>query len=356
MSEGVLVHRHHDAVPTAAALDFHSSFESLNNDCLVNILSYLSTDDLNNIITVVNKACNKARDSESLDQTRTAIITCSDLRTRSTVSSLCAALGNASKTLTTSKFRKLKIVGMEKLENEYCTLAAASPLVNVIALELASLHPISEEVESTVLPEYVLNRLTSLLPNVAYMTLNGVNFPNPRFCHEMQNLSEIVWNGGHLSIRGNVMGRNRMREITLEKCVLEFGCYYFVTGLAFYDCRQSLERLSISSDTMWCVDCRGEKHAKHAFTQGMLMKIFQGLPNLCWFKSDLTQENIAILQHECPDVTFVQNEQVEQRHMSASEEQQLAESAAAAASASTGFIAEAGSFDSPFLPWFVPYS
>jgi hypothetical protein len=43
----------------------------------------------------------------------------------------------------------------------------------------------------------------------------------------------------------------------------------------------------------------------------------------------LTQENIAILQHECPDVTFVvQNEQVEQRHMSASEEQQLAESAA----------------------------
>jgi hypothetical protein len=131
MSEGVLVHRHRDAVPTAAALDFHSSLESLNNDCLVNILSYLSTDDLNNIITVVNKACNnKARDSESLDQTRTAIITCSDLRTRSTVSSLCAALGNASKTLTTSKFRKLKIVGTEKLENEYCTLAAASPLVN----------------------------------------------------------------------------------------------------------------------------------------------------------------------------------------------------------------------------------
>jgi hypothetical protein len=42
--------------------------------------------------------------------------------------------------------------------------------------------------------------------------------------------------------------------------------------------------------------------------------------------------------------------------MSASEEQQLAESAAAAASASTGFIAEAGSFDSPFLPWFVPSS
>jgi hypothetical protein len=119
--EGELVHRHRDAVPTAAALDFNSSFESLNNDCLVNIFSYLSTDDLNNIITVVNKACNKARDSESLDQTRTAIITCSDLRTRSTVSSLCAALGNASKTLTTSKFRKLKIVGTEKLENELPT-------------------------------------------------------------------------------------------------------------------------------------------------------------------------------------------------------------------------------------------
>eukprot|EP00544_Gedaniella_sp_CCMP2646_P001597 CAMPEP_0202507142 /NCGR_PEP_ID=MMETSP1361-20130828/51568_1 /ASSEMBLY_ACC=CAM_ASM_000849 /TAXON_ID=210615 /ORGANISM="Staurosira complex sp., Strain CCMP2646" /LENGTH=136 /DNA_ID=CAMNT_0049141247 /DNA_START=195 /DNA_END=605 /DNA_ORIENTATION=- len=117
VSEGV--NRHHDAVPTAAALDFNSSFESLNNDCLVNIFSYLSTDDLNNNITMVNKACNKARDSGSLDQTRTAIITCS-ARTRSTVSSLCATLGNESKTLT-SKFRKLKIVGTEKLENEYCT-------------------------------------------------------------------------------------------------------------------------------------------------------------------------------------------------------------------------------------------
>jgi hypothetical protein len=82
--------------------------------------------------------------------------------------------------------------------------------VNVIALELA-LHP-SEEVESTVLPEYVLNYLTSLLPNVAYMILNGVNFPNPRFCHEMQNLSEIFWKGGCFSIRGNVMGKNQMRE------------------------------------------------------------------------------------------------------------------------------------------------
>ena len=87
-----------------------------------------------------------------------------------------------------------------------------------------------------------------------------------------------------------------------------------------------------------CVDYKGEKHAKHAFTQGMLVKIFQGLPNLCWSKSDLTQENIAILQHERPDVTFVQNEQVEQCHMSASEEQQV------------------GSSDSSLLPWFVPSS
>ena len=130
---------------------------------------------------------------------------------------------------------------------------------NVIALELAFLHPISEEVESTVLPEYVLNYLTLLLPNVAYMTLNGVNFPNPRFfatkCKTW--VAEIVWKARWLAVfqfaRGNVMGRNRMREITLEKCVLEFGCYYFLTDLAFYDCHESLERLSISSDTMWRV-------------------------------------------------------------------------------------------------------
>jgi hypothetical protein len=73
----------------------------------------------------------------------------------------------------------------------------------------------------------------------------------------------------------------------------------------------------------------------------LLIKIFQGLPNLCWFKSDLTQENnITILQHNCPDITFaVQNKQVEQSatvRVKSSRRDLLP-----LASASTGFIAEA---------------
>jgi hypothetical protein len=50
-------------------------------------------------------------------------------------------------------------------------------------------------------------------------------------------------------------------------------------------------------------------------------------------------------------ITFVQNEQVERRHMSASEE--LAGSSTAYSP--TGSIAEVGSSDSPFLPWYVPH-
>jgi hypothetical protein len=48
---------------------------------------------------------------------------------------------------------------------------------------------------------------------------------------------------------------------------------------------------------------------------------------------------------------FVQNKQVERRHMSASEEP----AGSSTAYSPTGSIAEVGSSDSPFLPWYVPH-
>jgi hypothetical protein len=57
------------------------------------------------------------------------------------------------------------------------------------------------------------------------------------------------------------------------------------------------------NDTTWSID--GEKHA---ITEEMFLKMIRGLPNLRWIKKDLTQESIAFLQQEHPDITFVQNE------------------------------------------------
>ena len=48
-------------------------FDSLNNDCLVHIMSFLEIDEMNDV-TLINSALRAARNADSLDQTRTATI------------------------------------------------------------------------------------------------------------------------------------------------------------------------------------------------------------------------------------------------------------------------------------------
>jgi hypothetical protein len=72
----------------------------------------------------------------------------------------------------TSKHEKLKLIGMEKIEEEWLPTAATNPLVNVTALELV-LRP-SDEVESTVIPKSALRKLPQLVPNGTVVILDGV--------------------------------------------------------------------------------------------------------------------------------------------------------------------------------------
>ena len=64
------------APPTTSS----ASFDSLNNDCLVHVLSFLTCDTMN-IVAVCSQACREARSNESLNQTRTATIVCSETAT-----------------------------------------------------------------------------------------------------------------------------------------------------------------------------------------------------------------------------------------------------------------------------------
>ena len=49
------------------------TFQELNNDCLIMILSFLSSNDLNSFAEC-NHRCRQARNNESLDQTRTGTV------------------------------------------------------------------------------------------------------------------------------------------------------------------------------------------------------------------------------------------------------------------------------------------
>lgn len=62
-----------------------------------------------------------------------------------------------------------------------------------------------------------------------------------------------------------------------------------------------LERLSIKNTT-WSTYLGTEQWP---VPQEMIMKMVRRNRNLRWLRSHLTEENIAILQQERPDVTFV---------------------------------------------------
>ena len=74
-------------------------FDDLNNDCLVHIMSFLPTEDMNTV-AMCSQACREARNNESLDQTRIATIVC---REESTTNALFIKLNQASITLRSSK-------------------------------------------------------------------------------------------------------------------------------------------------------------------------------------------------------------------------------------------------------------
>ena len=78
-------------------------------------------------------------------------------------------------------------------------------------------------------------------------------------------------------------------------------------GCRYYDMKMEKEHASLTSSSPpldpanhhSCV-VRGKP-----FTQLSLIKIVRGAQNLTWFQSDLSEENVAMLKEERPDVTFV---------------------------------------------------
>lgn len=99
----------HDGV-AVASLDT-ISFESLHNDCVVHILSYLSYEDMNTFAEC-SRECHELRGHESLDQTRSGTIVCT---TRTTAQSFFNKIRERRETSVFSGNRtRLKIVGLAR--------------------------------------------------------------------------------------------------------------------------------------------------------------------------------------------------------------------------------------------------
>ncbi len=66
-------------------------------------------------------------------------------------------------------------------------------------------------------------------------------------------------------------------------------------------CHKQLERVSLKNAKF---SNDGHREAPQVVPQSALLKFARCAPKLRWFRSDLTEENIAILQAQRPEVTF----------------------------------------------------
>lgn len=83
------------------------SFDGINSDCKVNILSFLSAEEMNSF-AICSRDCRRIRANESLDQTRTATIICA--QDTNTVHSFLKTMRDNQFAFTGNRTR-LKIVG-----------------------------------------------------------------------------------------------------------------------------------------------------------------------------------------------------------------------------------------------------
>lgn len=93
-----------------------ASLESLNDDCLVLILSYLSMNDLNDNVVFCSPRFREARNHESLDQTRTATIACFQRVLQSKLSFLGSLIMDGMTHL--KNYTHLRIVGLDRMHTK----------------------------------------------------------------------------------------------------------------------------------------------------------------------------------------------------------------------------------------------
>jgi len=309
-------------------------FDDLNNDCLVHIMSFLPSDDMNSV-ACMNHQCREARSNESLDQTRTGTIICSRAK-NATVTSLSDTLNNASRAFT-ANYKHLKIVGLEVLEEEVeeddYEWVPIEPLAHVTTLELAS-NP-TEPNESTLIARTCQSMVLLSLPfrNVTELILGHERLSKTNLhliCERYKNLVRVTWKGGLLDLEGDHFGASAsLTELVIDGCRLVFDLSpipFDVTGLhrialggfanelpagahdretnpyAFMQC-QHLERLSMKNTT--CSISYSSNAHMESMLQEIIMKMVRHHPTLRWLRSDLTPENVAILQQARPEITFV---------------------------------------------------
>lgn len=294
-----------------------ASFDDLNEDCLVKILSYLVTEDMNSV-ACLNSHCQQARSNESLDQTRTGTIVCSE---RTSIPSLYNAIitGGWNNIFSGNRTHlRIENIASTRLEPLFDPALAGDAVSHRARLAGVTSIDLSCNPESSArrqVHSYIhISAFFRILPNHREIDLSHVRvqwgYLYAVLGYRCPHLTRITGtsSAGWLYI-GGLGSPNRAQNLTelyLDGCRLvstaaDRSLYESTTPIndfLFCDCG-SLERLSLKGATC------GENEDSQVISQQMLLKMARRHRALRWLKSDLSEENTEILKRERPEITFV---------------------------------------------------
>ena len=195
-------------------------FDDLNSDCLVNVLSCLSSDDMNSV-AVCSKIGREARDNDSLDQTRSGTIVCTENTTLESIRN--AFVRQKWNEVFTGHRTRLKVVGLDTVPLLKRAMGPSLVGLETVPLLKRAMGPS---------PNHVLPRVSSL--DVSFTSLSSketlvafvIMLPNleeidlsyssnvPENCIrviglEYPNIHRVIWTGSDKDIRLDGIGLPR---------------------------------------------------------------------------------------------------------------------------------------------------
>jgi len=261
----------------------------------------------------MNRHCREARSHESLDQTRTGTIVCSEQSSaRSLYNAIISGGWNG---VFSGNCAHLRIENIASVRSEQAAATdeiSRAQLSGVTSLDISC----SPENAAQVQNDRFINGLLCFLPNLREIDFSHFKISKGRRITTLEHcprLERITANcSGGCFYMGGYGLQSTQGLITMlyldGSCLLSPGATVLqyessenveTSVFMFVACR-GLERLSIKSAKWHSTDAEFQ-----AISQGMLMKMVRNHPTLRWLRSDLTEENVEILKRERPEITFV---------------------------------------------------
>jgi hypothetical protein len=298
------------------------SFNRVPKECRLRILGFLNVQDLAEA-AFINRLFTEDCRHSSLPQTREVTIYCDTHRPPGryfdemhNFIALLKQLYRMNKSGKFARFTMLKLVRHQNLDKLSIgvvrSITKGVLLRDVTTLDL-SLPPNLPHKQAN-LRATIPKALALLMPNLRDVDMSHTRVSQSAlsdFAKKCPLLSKITWHS-QSATSAFLSGQDLKTCKNLKEIYMDDSLFYgsepdHVALLCNEDgpscifcfCHKQLERVSLKNAKLYCDD-----EAPKVVPQSALLKFARCAPNLRWFRSDLTEENIAILQAQRPEVTF----------------------------------------------------